>query len=450
MKNQDWKAINLGITLNGVRYLLVKRFAAPYKKFKKELESSQWSSAEELRALQEERLRNIIHHAYETVPYYRCIFDQRGIKPHHIEHVEDLEKLPILEKEDVRNHCQELVSRKARRTFLYKCHTSGTTGKPLTLYRDLSNVAYEHALLRRQWSWAGLKIRDLYATLKGELVVPSETRKPPFWRFNRAENKLVMSSYHLSESNADAYVNALYKYKPVGIEGYPSSVFALAHFMKNLGVSYSAKAVLTSSETLLNEHRELIQKVFQCPVFDYYGMAERVMAIHTCEHGRYHIIQEYGIAEFAAIENGNSNGEREVIGTALNNYAMPLIRYRVGDVVKPSSASCPCGRAYPVVDHIIGRKDDYVITPTGKLFGRLDHIFKGAQHIVEAQIVQSRANGIVLKIVPDAQFSQDDGAYVVNKARRRFGNEMDVILQQVTSIPRGGRGKFRAVVSEVI
>lgn len=449
MKYDDLKAINLGVTLNGMRYLFVKRFIGPYKKYQQELKTVQLKSAAEIKTMQEEKLCRIIHHAYENVPYYHRIFDERGIKPDDIRDIQDLEKLPVIEKEDVRKHYREMVSRTARCAFLYKCHTSGTTGKPLTLYRDLDSVAYEHALLERQWLWAGLRNRERYATLKGELVVLGSRTKPPFWRLDWSENKLIMSSYHLSQKNIEAYIKALKKYKPVGIEGYPSSIFALARFMAKTGASYLLKTILTSSETLTDEHRELIQDVFQCPIFDYYGLAERVVAIHTCEYGSYHIIPEYGITEFAPLESGYNDGEREIIGTALTNYAMPLIRYRVGDVVRPSDKTCQCGRNYPVVDYIVGRKDDYVVTPSGKLIGRLDHIFKGAQNIVEAQIVQNRGNRVVLKVVPDTCFGQDDCADIINKARRRFGYELDVSLEQVVSIPRGRRGKFRAVISEI-
>jgi len=448
-KNQDWKVMDLGVTLNGIRYLIIKRFAGPFKKFKKELEKSQWYSASQLQALQEEKMRKLIHYAYENVPYYRRVFDEHGIKPNRINHRDDLQKLPILQKEDVRNHYQELVSCKARLAFLYKCHTSGTTGKPLTLFRDLNNIAFEHALLRRQWAWAGLKTNDLYATLKGELVVSSNKRTPPFWRLNRVERKLIMSSYHLSENNAESYIEALLTYKPVGIEGYPSSVFALARLMENHSIEYRMRGVLTSSEILSQEQRDIITKAFQCPVYDYYGMAERVTAIHTCEHGRYHVIPEYGITEFIPKESGFDDGEREIIGTSLTNYAMPLIRYRVGDLARPSEERCPCGRAYPLVDYIVGRKDDYIVTQSGKLIGRLDHIFKGAQNIIESQIVQSSLNEVLLQVVPDVHFGQEDSDYILNNARRRFGDEMNIAIQQVTSIPRVGRGKFRAVVSEI-
>jgi len=367
------------------------------------------------------RVKLIILRIWKGCPFLKS-------KPGQINHIEDLEKLPILEKDDVRDHYQEILSTKARRMFLYKCHTSGTTGKPLTLYRDLRNITYEHAFLSRQWFWGGLGERDLYATLKGEMVVSSDKKEPPFWRLSRAEQKLIMSSYHLSEHNADAYIDALLKYKPVGIEGYPSSIYALARFMQERRVTYTARAVFTTSETLYDHYRELIEKVFQCPVFDYYGNAERVAAIHTCEYG---------------------NGERELVGTALTNFAMPLIRYRVGDVVKQSDKNCPCGRDFPVVEFIIGRKDDYLITPDGKHIGRLDHVFKGAQHIVEAQIVQTQLDAIEVKIVPDARFTQSDGDYVYDKLRQRIGKEMSVSLQQVESLPRGGRGKFRTVVSKV-
>ena len=337
MYNHDWKAIDLGVELNGLRYVIVKRLLSPYKKFKKELEESQWFNSSKLEILQTTKLRRLVRYAYENVPYYRNVFNKRGLFPEHIRYIDDLRKLPILEKDDIRKNYTDMVSRKIPKSLLYRCHTSGTMGKPLTLFRDLSNIAFEYALLARQRSWAGIKDKELYATLKGENFHTMKSVQADFWKLNLAERKLVMSSYHISENNVRSYLEAFDKHNPIALDGYPSSIYALACLMKNRGVRYNLHAVLTSSETLMQSQRDLIEDTFLCKVFDYYGLAERVVAIHTCEHGRYHFIPEYGITEFAPLSSDLRNNEREIIATSLTNFAMPLLRYRVGDVVVPSN-----------------------------------------------------------------------------------------------------------------
>ena len=179
--------------------------------------------------------------------------------------------------------------------MLYKCNTSGTTGKPLTLYRDLENVGYEHALLMRQWKWAGLEPTDRYATIKGDLI--STKQQSVAFIGHLVSQKINYTCHHIiCQKQMRILICRTQTISTLAIEGYPSSVYALARFVIERGVQLSMKAVLTTSETLSTEQRLVIEKAFDCKVFDYYGMAERVAAIHTCEYGRYHLVPEYELS----------------------------------------------------------------------------------------------------------------------------------------------------------
>jgi phenylacetate-CoA ligase len=448
MSTTALKNINLGTTANGIRNAFIKRVLSPYTHYKRFLDLSQWWPADRLADYQLSQLHATVRNAYMHVPYYRGIMEVFGLNPHDIRSLDDIAVMPILEKEDIRRYHREMVSGVKTFPIFYKCHTSGTTGKPLTLYRDLQNVGFEHALLARQWQWAGLGPHDRYATLKGEIISPRNTAKGEYWNFSIAENKLVMSSYHLSEQTFRHYLTAMQKYNIFSLEGYPSSVYALARFMLEQDIQWPMKAVLTTSETLAQKQKSVIENAFACQVFDYYGMAERVAAIHTCEQGCYHLVPEYSLVELVKTEHVG-DGCFEIVGTALNNRAMPLIRYRVGDIAKPSQEACSCGRAYPVIKSIIGRKDDYIVTPSGKLVGRLDHIFKGARNLVEAQLYQPDKDRVVLRIVPDKGYRRKDGQDILQKLQQRLGERMLLEIENVASIPRNGRGKFKAVISNV-
>jgi len=254
-------------------YVMTKRYLGRFDRYWQQILASQWYDEERLRELQNEALCRLIAYCHEHVPYYSRLFRDMGLHPTDVRTVEDLSKLPLLEKETLRAQGEQLVSRKKVRWLLRKAHTSGTTGKPLTVYRDLDNVVYEYATLQRQWLWGGLRRNDRIATLKGEKRVPADRNKPPFWRYSPSERKLVMSSYHLSKRNAEAYVDALRKFRPMGLEGYPSSIYALARFMAEQGITIPLKAVFTTSETLEPRQKQLIEEVFACRVFDYYGQA---------------------------------------------------------------------------------------------------------------------------------------------------------------------------------
>lgn len=450
MKSSDWKNINLGTTLNGIRHTMVKRILSPYGRYRNFLMKSQWWPESKLQHYQFKKLRNIIHYAYYHVPYYTRLFDKNGIKPEDIRSLKDINRIPILEKEDIRLYHKEMVAKTKLLSFLYKCNTSGTTGKPLTLYRNLDNVGFEHALIMRQYAWGGIRPYERLATLKGDLIAENKSKKQEYWTFSSAENTLMMSSYHISKDTVEGYVKALNRYKPVAIDGYPSSLYALAKLMLEKNIRVPLKAVFTSSETLLTSQKQVIEYIFGCRAIDYYGMAERVAAIHTCEHGNYHIIPEYGYVELLNCDQ-NDGDYYEVIGTSLTNFAMPLIRYRTGDILKLSKEPvfCPCCRNYPVVEKIIGRMDDYIVTPSGKLIGRLDHIFKGISNVVQAQLFQPDREHIVLRIVPDKYYRDQDGKNILNNLQKRVGESMLFEIEHMADIPRGGRGKFKSVVSNV-
>ncbi len=448
MKSINIKDMNMGTTLNGFKHAFVKRVLSPSKKYKKLLDQSQWWSKNELQYYQLQQLKRLINLAWNYVPYYRGAMQVFNVKPEDFGSLDDLALMPFVEKDIIRRRGEELVSTKSTQMALYQCHTSGTTGTPLTIYRDLRNIGFEYAMLSRQREWAGLQPGDRCATLKGELFPATNIQKGVYWDLNIAENKLVMSSYHLAERTVDRYIDAFDKYRPRAIDGYPSSIYALAKFMLDRDIIIPMKAVLTSSETLAPEQKEVIEQAFACRVFDYYGMAERVAAIHTCEHGRYHVVPEYSIVEF--VRNGNlADGYFEIVGTALNNDAMPLIRYRVGDIARVSQGSCTCGREYPVVDAIVGRTDDYVVTPSGKLVGRLDHIFKGARNLIQAQIYQPNRQRIVLRVVPDRTFTKKDGERILQKLHERVGDGVNCEIEYVPYIARTRRGKIKSVISEV-
>ncbi len=441
------KKQNIGLQINALRHVWVKRRLAPYRRYSAFLEKSQWWSLDELTEYQNKKFKRYLHSAFQYVPFYKDFFKQNKDSIDEIWTTDDMYQLPVVEKEYVQQAPARFVSRHYKKFLLYKCYTSGTSGTPLTLYRNLSNIGFEHAVIMRQYQWAGIHPRERIGILKGDILPSAIANNRKCWLLSKADNRLIMSSYHLSINHTGHYIDALKRYKPVALDGYPSSIYVLARMLENLGMVFPLKAVLTSSETLTPEQRHTIEKIFECKIFDYYGHAERVAAIHTCEHGRYHIIPEYGIVELLPIKDQASN-LYELIASGLNNKAMPLFRYRTGDVVTvDKSEACPCGRKYPQVSAIGGRIDDYIVTPEGRLVGRMDHVFKGIDSILQAQIYQPNRQELVLRIIPDEQYEIIDDEYLRQKVEERVGESMNIEIEYVNEIPRGGRGKVKSVVS---
>ena len=420
-----------------------------YEALAAQLHESQWWTGQELRDFQSRSLRKIVDATARDVPYYREKYRPLDLDFEDAAFPEVIAKLPLMTKADVREAGKTMISER-KRGPLFAGSTSGTTGAPLRLAQDLPAINRENAFVWRQLTWAGLRRGDRRAWMRGDMIVPATTLKPPFWRLNRAENMLMLSSYHLSESAAADYVEALAVFDPVVIQAYPSSIGFLAGWMRSAGVRYrgrSLRGIVTSSESLSDDRRREIEGVFGCKVFDWYGQFERVAAIGTCEHGRYHLLSDYSFVEMLPA----GDGLYELVGTGFNNFSMPLIRYRCGDLVRPAPATqrCSCGRSFPLIEQVIGRVDDAVKLTDGRSIGRLDHIFKDVEGILEAQIRQDRLDAITILVVPFAGFSDRTRDRLQSNVRHRLGDATDVEIRLVDAIPRTGNGKFKGVVCNV-
>ena len=414
-----------------------------------EVRETQWWSESESRDFQSRRLRALVESAARDVPFYRTRYRSLNLDFGKLEFPQAIASLPLLSKDEVRAGGDSLVSDR-KRGPLFAGSTSGTTGSPLTLRQDLPAINRENAFVRRQLAWAGLRPGDRRAWIRGDMIVPAPQRRPPYWRWNRAENMMMFSSYHLSAGAARSYVDALARVDPVVIQAYPSSVGFLAAWMLGHDVHYrgrSLRGIVTSSETLLEGQRRQIESAFGCRVFDWYGQFERVAAIGTCEHGRHHLLTDYSFVELLPAEDGLF----ELVGTGFNNLSMPLIRYRCGDLVRPAApgSRCACGRSFPLIERIAGRMDDSIKLKDGRSIGRLDHLFKGVEGMLEAQIVQDRLDALTILVVPSATFGDRTRETLRSNVRHRLGDEIDLEIRVVDAIPRTGNGKFRGVVCDV-
>ncbi|HZV65809.1 MAG TPA: phenylacetate--CoA ligase family protein, partial [Telluria sp.] len=241
---------------------------------------------------------------------------------------------PLLVKAELRAHPERYTRPRGLGSLLRSTiKTSGTSGSPLTLVQTLGCVIREEGFVYRQLRWIGYRHGQRRAWIRGDMVCPDFPADGRYWCRDWVGNMLMMSSYHLSAATIAAYIDELERWDPVVIHAYPSSAAALAAWMNAHGRSYRGRAlrgVMTSSETLEPEVRASVRAAFGVTVYDWYGQAERVAAIGTCEEGNYHVLTDY-----SGVELLMEDGAAELVGTSLNNAAMPLARYRTGDRVLP-------------------------------------------------------------------------------------------------------------------
>jgi phenylacetate-CoA ligase len=263
--------------------------------------------------------------------------------------------------------------------------------------------------------------------------------------------ELILSTYHLSAKTAMGYANAMERYNVKAIVGYPSAVYLLAKTCLNLGIKLKLRSALTSSEMLTDSMRTTIADAFKCKVFDFYGSAERVCYIFTCEQGKYHVIPEYGLTELIPV-NGSEDGKCKIVSTGFWNMAMPFIRYDTGDTVVKSNARCRCGRVYPIVKSIAGREGDIIITRSGREYGAaiLTHLLYGTNNVLESQIIQDALDHITIEYVPSEKFCPKNLKDFEKLIAYHLPSELKIDLKRVEAVKRTSIGKIKPVVSRIV
>lgn len=420
------------------------------------LEQERWSR-QRLQSLKDQLLRRVIEVAYDKSTYYRRIMDQRGLRPADLRRIDDLPKLPILEKEEVRKYGREMLTARRPRRGWWPGHTSGTTGTPLGLWYDRFTSIMTNAVDRRQKLWAGMDWNDWIGLFLGRMVVAPSQNLPPFWRTNFVQREVWFSSFHLSDEYLPHYIDEIRRRGLHFLEGYPSTLYIVATFLLRRGETLPMTAVISSSETLHQVQREAIEEAFCCPLFDFYAMAERTIYAGECElHAGKHIAEEYGHVEVVDEKGdpvpGGSTGY--LVGTSLHNTAMPMLRYRLNDVSHLIPDPCDCGRELMRMGDVTTKAEDIIRTPDGRWISPsiMTHPFKSLEYVAESQIIQETLDRLIVKVVPthgEELFRHVDEPPLRASLSSRLGPDIMIEIAVVREIEREKSGKFRWVISEV-
>lgn len=444
--------------LTGFSALLEReRYRGDFGEFQRFLKESQWYSAAQLRAYQDEQLTKLVAYSYRHVPYYRRVMDERGLKPQDIASADDLVKLPLLTRQNIKDHFADLLSDEYKMEKVKKGHTSGTTGSPLEICYSDRLVYLTYAMLDRHYAWAGVCMKaggDRVAVIRGNPIVPLQQSKPPFWRYNYLHNQVLFSAFHMSPRNLPHYIGELRRYAPKVLDGYPSTLYVLAKHLQNEGLKLKLQAVISSSETLYDFQREVIEASFDCRVFDYFAAAERVAFSSECDrHEGHHLADEYGIAEILG-KSGERLGCGELgtlVATSLHNYAMPMIRYVTNDMSSLKVVQCSCGRGLPLMDDVTTKAEDLITLRDGRLISPsvLTHPFKPLTSISASQIVQEDLDTVRIRLVAGPNYTGEDERTLMHGMKERLGETVNIIVEKVDALERTKAGKFKWVISKV-
>jgi len=441
--------------MSGAAHLLVKRYAGPFWIRRRWLKKTQWLSCQQLQEIQLKLFRSLVRHCYNSVPFYRRMMNERGISAEGIRTLEDIKQFPIINKRDVLEAGDSIVSTRYPKWALHKARTGGSTGTPLVIYRNIFSLGSEHAFVRRQWDWAGIGFREKCAYIFQRVVAPPDKKSARLYDYDPIMKELTLSAYHCSADTAIDYAKLIKDYGIKVVVGYPSAVYLIAKTCIESGFTLDLRVVMSTWEAMTEPMRNTITEAFGCKVYDFYGSGERVVAIHKCERESYHIIPEYGFTELIPMD-GYEKGYYKIVSTGFWNKAMPLIRYEMGDVVAKGDDYCPCGREFAIVKSIIGKEGDVIRTPSGIHLGvtavlQLLYIIGGAEasNVLETQFVQDTLDHVIIEYVPGAKFSKDDLANMKDSASRCFPGDLKFDFKQVKRVRRTPMGKIRPIISHI-
>src|SRR6185503_9269459 len=343
------------------------RWGSRYREFKRLTEDPEGWSWDELRAYQLKQLRMVLHHAANHSPFYQKSFARAGFRPEDLRAVEHLQNCPMVEKKNLIEDIDEMVSREIKRSKRLYVTTGGSTGMPVGFYLQKGvSRPKEQAFLEAMWARAGYFEGARLAVIRGQVI--SEKAKGKIASYDATRNWLLLSSYHLTAERLPAYLKALENFKPELLHAYPSAALQLAEYLETFGHTWRTpvRAVLCGSERLTIPQKRLLERVFKCRIYRWYGHAERVvLAGEGADSELFYFYPHYGLVEFGPPDQ---EGLREVIGTSFHNLAMPLIRYRTGDYVRLAEPSDPSNLEYPwpAVVEIAGREQEFLVGTGGR------------------------------------------------------------------------------------
>lgn len=415
-----------------------------FQKHLDDLEITEHLRLEALQQMQNQRLQHMVRHCVENVPYYRELFQELRLKAEDIQTPADLAQLPLLDKQTVNRNFERLIAKNRRNWLCQMAKTSGTTGSPAQFIRDFNSINFENAAIWRQWRRGG-DYGKRRVSLRGGIIAPVSQTEPPFWRYNPANQEMQMSSFHLSIQNSKAYVDEILKFRPQVLYCLPSLGSLLGKFFIHHDVDYQFDAIFTSSESLEPDTKEFLEQTFHARVIDWYGQTERVAAIGQCGDGNYHIQEDYSIVELIP---GCEAGTYELVGTHLHNFVMPLLRYSTKDYIISNNEPCDCGSVFRRVEKILGRSGKTpIITPEGCHITITAHITCGIENLLETQFAQERPGEVILKVVTNNRFSEQDCEQLIRNTKKYTSPLMKVEVRRVDEIPRGPNGKFISIIN---
>jgi phenylacetate-CoA ligase len=405
---------------------------------------NQYLNPENLKKLQEKRLKPLVEHAYRNTKFYKEKFKKAGITPYDIKSIDDLRKIPLSTKEEIKASPHQIVAAGYTEENCEVHYTSGSSGSLLKVLYDLENHAYDYAISYRFHLGQGVRPWHKY------FLICNDPVELEYGRRRSILYRRMMVPWYLS---VEEKVNQARAYNPHVMGGHLSTFVAMAKHVENKGIEdLHPETLIVGGELNLPPYRRYVEKVFGSQTYDKYGAYEAKSIAWECRHHKMHIDADSSIVEFIKDGEPVSPGERgEIVITHFWNWAMPFIRYKLGDVGIPSDEACACGRTLPLMKVIEGRLDDFIVLPSGRIIppAIIVPLFLATPEIGQFKIIQNRRDLLEVHIVPRKEYTDEVGKDLVGRVGTALGEPVHITIEKVDQIEQKARGKYRAVISTI-
>lgn len=442
----DWM-----IKLMGASYYCLPegiRYGKNYSDTWRLLKETERLSRDEIDEMVNRRFVETVRHAYAQVPFYQERYDEYGVDIETIKDLRDIMKLPTVCKEDVQRFGKKMIAKDSDPSHLMYITTSGSTGNPVGFYQAKSMVMTEWAYTMHIWGRVGCTVNSSRLVLRGKKIHSGGAAPDVFYDPLRRE--LSVNIFNMTEETMERYCIAIEKYKPEFIHGYMSAIVMLTKYIVSRpgGLNHHFKGILATSETIIPEQKAFVERALGARVFSFYGHSERLVIAGECEDSAdYHVEPLYGYCELLDGQ-GNPAQEGEIVGTGFLNPAMPLIRYRTGDLSCWSQESkCCCGRSHKRLAGVHGRNQDMLVNQDGAYVSltAINIHSNEFDKIIRYKFIQDMPGVVTMKILPKAGFSARDAETIEKLLIQKTGGKIRFCIELVDELPVKKNGKYQII-----
>lgn len=424
-----------------------------------ELERSQWLSPEEIAVRQDDRRRSIVAYAAEHVPFWRERFDERRLDAGRCLDADVWQRIPLLTKQDLQTHGGDLIAEPWRDWPLIVSHSGGSTGATVEFRYNRDHYDRRIAAWYRADRWAGWDLGERHVMFwlgvgsgVGRRAAREKWKERLHWALLRWKTLTITQ---MGPGRMEEYSRQLWRFRPRTIYGIANAVFTMASYFRAEGIEPPPVAgIIVSGEKIFPWQKEVIRDAFKSPVFERYGCQEVCNIAAECDrHEGMHLNADELYVEIVD-DDGRPLPPGEtghIVVTSFDNLAMPLIRYKLGDMGSMIAGNCACGRGLPRLGEVAGREMDMIVTPEGNICAgiMMPHMMKEFGDLRGFQFVQESLDRLHIRMIPGPAFDKSILPFMEEQLRKYVGPTMRIEFEFVEDLERHDSGKYKMVVSKV-